>query len=109
MAEYIEREALIQSVTAHKAQAMIRADYEQKQMMGRNKSDWLSGFDYGMGKAIDIIANADVVEVRHGFWIPLGRDDNGMLIVGCTKCNRKQFGMPNYCPSCGAKMDGKGE
>jgi hypothetical protein len=59
---------------------------------------------------------ADVVEVRHGRWIDktwTTEDDWSCYnhhIVICSVCN-KQFDYvinekSNFCPSCGAKMDG---
>lgn len=59
---------------------------------------------------------ADVVEVRHGRWIDktwTTEDDWSCYnhhVVICSVCN-KQFDYiinekSNYCPNCGAKMDG---
>jgi rubrerythrin len=61
---------------------------------------------------------ADVVEVRHGEWRkPL--EDNGTgwncggeikQILGCSCCGHFFQNAPyNYCPNCGAKMDGGAE
>ena len=56
---------------------------------------------------------ADVVEVRHGEWVE-HPEDWRMQMVGdkCSLCGWAVFGGVsefNYCPNCGAKMDGKGE
>ena len=66
---------------------------------------------------------ADVVEIRHGFWVKQKRNPevmkafhemglgNGMSINSiywtCSIC--ENWGTPNhkYCCSCGAKMDGE--
>ena len=65
---------------------------------------------------------ADVAEVKHGEWVettePLGYKE--VEVVGCTACGEtfitdedcdidyfKTFF--NYCPNCGAKMDGGNE
>lgn len=64
----------------------------------------------GWNSAIEIIQNAptaDVDEVRHGEW---GFDGMGWT---CSECGeyalsnktKMQVGS-NYCPNCGAKMDG---
>lgn len=66
--------------------------------------------------AIDRIANlsADVVEVRHGYWIT--RDVRGIETeVKCSVCGSRTYypaeypniRYPDYCGDCGAKMDGK--
>lgn len=61
-------------------------------------------------------SNADVVEVRHGEWMkPLGDNGSGWncggvikQILGCSCCGHfYQNGPYNYCPNCGAKMDGE--
>ena len=52
---------------------------------------------------VKAIPAADVVEVRHGRWIKFSRGDV------CSECQyqtgRYEHG-GNYCPTCGAKMDG---
>lgn len=65
---------------------------------------------YEREKALSIIKaqpTADVVEVRHGEWRKA--NDKYPRYV-CTICNHlfnnKNY---NYCPNCGAKMDGKKE
>ena len=62
--------------------------------------------------AIRKIQAADVAPVRHGRWV------NAQMIAGgfaetwacdCSVCGRTQrepLWKPNYCPNCGAKMDG---
>ncbi len=70
---------------------------------------------------------ADVAPVAHGIWIPVyeseisgwnpavaGLDPIGGYICSACKneavydCNDK-FVLSDYCPNCGAKMDGRGE
>lgn len=55
--------------------------------------------------ALETIPAADVIEVKHGQWLPqrlLGKD-----IVDCSEC--KTIGSPQWgwCPVCGAKMAAK--
>ena len=47
---------------------------------------------------------ADVVEVKHGEWLP--QLLSGERVWCCSKC--KTLGSPRWlwCPVCGAKMDG---
>lgn len=55
---------------------------------------------------------ADVVEVRHGEWV-LEREPNGKpYCFHCSACDGDfhHIGIKtatDYCPNCGAKMDGK--
>ena len=45
---------------------------------------------------------ADVVEVRHGRWI----EDHEFF--KCSECGfLTDYRLSNFCPNCGAKMDGK--
>ena len=59
---------------------------------------------------LDRIPAADVAEVVHGRWIKddfLSDDVNNA--EKCSQCGELigWFGnLPNYCPNCGAKMDG---
>lgn len=54
---------------------------------------------------VDKIPAADVAPVRHGQWIPV---DGGQHKCRCCHTVRKtDVARDHYCPSCGAKMDGK--
>lgn len=84
MAEYIERGSAMR--TAH----ILRP--EDKELMS----------------AISIIPAADVAPVRHGRWI---EDHDYLKCLECGVMVKWDFtffdiGDWNYCPNCGAKMDG---
>ena len=53
---------------------------------------------------------ADVVEVRHGRWVGETVPDFdlcGVKYFHCSKCGwAEQVDYYNYCPNCGARMDG---
>ena len=104
MAEYIEREALMQDIgeavvfTVRKGVPLPNAE-----MRGANK-------------VIDRIKSAptaDVVEVKHGEWFLL--DECANEGVYCSVCRKKVYRTEyanqkiksKFCPNCGAKMDGK--
>ena len=52
---------------------------------------------------------ADVAPVRHGRWIP--SDYTGDCCYTCSECGFERdaylLDVGNYCPNCGARMDGK--
>lgn len=50
---------------------------------------------------------ADVVEVRHGRWERVDYG-NGLYNYHCSSCRHipRENIRSNYCPNCGAKMDG---
>lgn len=48
----------------------------------------------------------DAVEVVHGHWVD-GFDTDGVLIdYDCSACNMANDEKSDYCPNCGARMDG---
>lgn len=53
------------------------------------------------------IPAADVAPVVHGRWIM--HDDEFGLTCECSACHIETMGDGNYCPNCGAKMDGGAE
>ena len=66
------------------------------------------GISAGIDQALRIIKNqptADVAEVKHGEWI------YNVKYYSCSICAGKRFNLllgtdAEYCPYCGAKMDG---
>lgn len=84
MAEYIEREALLDK-------AQQTADY------------------FLVKNILHGVPLADVAPVVHGRWEWLGpyRYNNDGSIGTCSVCHNRTriFCERNYCPNCGAKMD----
>ena len=74
-----------------------------------------AGYIHGFGddkyvslKDIESIPAADVAPVVHGRWI--GTDKRPHLAYKCSACEAKRYGkvdLINYCPNCGARMDGE--
>lgn len=70
-------------------------------------------FDRGQRRAlinsiqdISVIKGADVQPVKHARWI-----GEGVLKIYCSNCSKTPDGWPtpmqtDYCPNCGARMDG---
>ena len=66
------------------------------------------------GKEVNPVCPADVAPVVHGQWIHSRYEDcsEQFEIVKCSQCNHEAYAMAlyvhggNYCPNCGAKMDG---
>ena len=55
---------------------------------------------------IEAAPTVDAVEVVHGRWETIeGREYLGCL---CSNCQKWSDAKTNYCPNCGAKMDGDG-
>jgi rubrerythrin len=102
MAEYIEREALYKDVSS----------LEIVTYKGGNE-DFDNGVMFVLEK-LDSIPTADVVEVRHGEWW-MQTDIADYPYGTCSVCGYVEWDAfprgdtPNYCPNCGARMDGKGD
>lgn len=53
------------------------------------------------------IPAADVAPVVHGRWICVEIDTEQFFL--CNKCKNKEYWESDFCPNCGAKMDGGGD
>lgn len=99
MDEYIDREAAFDAITDLAGKAPTRSAYE---------AVWKSA------RVLKKIPAADVVPVVHGRWDDSGRYTfpSGDVAVRCTNCgcalteSEYHLNNWNYCPVCGAKMDG---
>ena len=105
MDEFISREATIKRI-------------KKVYCVGCNSYNGVRCRACGTGDAIDIIEDApaaDVAPVVHGRWIHSRYKDcsEQFELVKCSQCNHEAYAMAfyvrggNYCPSCGAKMDGE--
>lgn len=54
-------------------------------------------------KAVRHFQKNHVVIQKYGHWKPTGMH---LLPYQCSACESKEEGRTNYCPQCGAKMDG---
>ena len=81
MAEYIEREALLEHVEYDNNYRLII-----------------------QAKAINDAPAADVAPVVHGRWLYHTLID-GHIHAECSECHKVRI-IDNFCPNCGAKMDG---
>lgn len=112
MAEYIERAAAIE---------LCETEYQNRLLMLDYCGDTVA---WNIGSEIKALPAADVAPVVHGVWIPVheseisgwnpevaGIDPIGGYICSACKneaiydCNDK-FVLSDYCPWCGARMDG---
>jgi len=104
MAEYIDREAAINALDALCDRACVYSKKQRAVMCGA----------CALGGAFDVIEEllaTDVAPVRHGRW----EWDEHKGCYYCSECGsvspwKDQDGedcdCPNYCPNCGARMDG---
>ena len=103
MAEYIEREALEVSLNNRLNFLMAEnGEYDH----------YTSGFDEAVTRVENFPA-ADVAPVRHGRWVQVichEEFEDGFVDrvkECCSVCHAPNWRRTtNYCPNCGAKMDG---
>ena len=90
MAEYIDKELVIDTIEELKSKALPKALL----------------FDH-LKKVIEVFPTEDFVPVKHGHWIQIDKNK-----CECSNCGIivliavYPHGDKNYCPNCGAKMDG---
>lgn len=103
MSDYISREAALDALGVTKNATKY----------GGNHSGYDTRMLYEIHDALTGISAADVVLVVHGRWLP--QKENHEFKEAWMKCSvcgypvSKWTGNTNFCPNCGAKMDGKGE
>jgi len=91
MPRYIDADALIDDIRKH-SESYFADDFAH---------EW-----------VDKQPSADVQPVRHGHWIHDGLDiPHGVDWMRCSECGKRDKYCPatmtNYCPNCGAKMEGE--
>lgn len=94
MKEYIEKESAKNEL--NRIERLYRDTY-----MSKVRAEMVSY----CCKVVEHIPAADVVEVRHGRWID-SKEDGYPSICSVCKYPVDRFYKTNYCPNCGAKMDG---
>lgn len=99
MAEYIERGALMQFP--------IRRDHYDRE---NGNEHFINGIESVLEYAENLPA-ADVAPVVHGRWEYIQHTLNTLSQLRCSFCGWWSLdpsidGAYNYCPNCGAKMDG---
>lgn len=95
MAEYIDREAAISLIKQYGKDAIDG---------GRYSLDTVDDL-VELANRIEAIPTADVAPVVHGRWVPFHSEAAGDIQY-CSACEIGFDAKMDYCPHCGAKMDG---
>ena len=94
----------------------IDADALQERL--QDFSDWCrdgrkQGVDFVLDYSLPNTPTADVQEVKHAKWITCGFFDDFVICSNCKKHKMPIFSLSdyiyNFCPYCGARMDGESE
>lgn len=110
MDEYIERSAAVCAANYAIDEHPYDKDPARPETFSEYNSGWNDACDY-IQKQLDAVPAADVAPVKHGRW---EWDAKGLYPKPlCSKCHYEPYrrsncnsDLPNYCPNCGAKMDG---
>lgn len=102
MTDYIRREDALRAVQRQRGANRSPA---QNEMLNRIKTDIIRA------------PAADVAPVVHGKWVHsrYDRSSGQFDVVKCSRCGIEAYAMAyhvrdgNYCPRCGARMDGGNE
>lgn len=107
--ECIEREMAIELLNT------ISNDIEDIPECGLPR-DYIEGWQNGLEAAVDKLNGIPPVirSEKHGQWNPLSLDDQDEGMYVCSECKATEFmiyddELYEYCPHCGAKMDGSGK
>ena len=101
MSDYIERVALLALFEA--------AEEDDVERFGVHISDCFPA--ERASEIANTLPAADVAKVKHGHWIEhqWAEESEGLLISNfeCSQCHDWKREKSDYCPNCGAKMDGE--
>lgn len=118
MADLVDRQMVIDAVRSYydecdEREESIEERIEQLPSAGIDLSGfsdklWAAAYERGKAEALDRVPSAE----RHGKWIHDGYDfPHGVDWMHCSECGKLDVYCPaartNFCPNCGARMDGK--
>lgn len=86
---------------------MVEKDYIDRHSLEKKVHTGMNIIE-AMQAIIDAPA-ADVVEVRRAAWQSWEQDKPPFKWYSCDYCGFHALSRSNYCPNCGAKMDGGGK
>lgn len=93
MSDYIKREDAIEYLVDN----MTWMDADGIETSEEDKRD-------AIAELINGVPSTDVAPVRHGRWVVIDAEEPRRY--GCSECKRLSWNLDNYCPNCGARMDG---
>lgn len=104
MTDYISREEAIDAIKSLESSMPPKDNYTK-------------GYDAALGRALIAVRAvppfADVQPVRRGKWLHFNNDSN---FIFCSECKHEAYWdtdygqqLFDYCPYCGARMDGETE
>ena len=114
MDDLISRSALMKELEQrHLDDVFIKRGLQPMHAMSLECNRALKAQGDAIGDVINNMPTVDAEPVRHGAWIKIARPlhgDNRRIYYKyhCSECGGTaddRHWLPNYCPTCGAKMD----
>lgn len=109
MAKYIDAEAVITGVRKIRTKHAIEGTFGAHQ----TENIMIASTLEAVAQMLEVLPAADVQEVKHGEWKLDGfvdfDDGTSQVMLKCSVCGTTQGVMTDYCPNCGASMDGDTE
>lgn len=80
-----------------------------QQLVSVDKDELIRALQYDRGQYEKGYEDGKRDAVRHGYWIRLNRKSFSTCdsFWQCSECRHENARRTDYCPHCGAKMDGK--
>lgn len=97
-----EKEKYVKLSDVKKKLNYIYRTYGVSPQMKQTISNALTRIPYAIKGELETVLEA--VPVRHGEWIRSG--GNKYPIYTCSECKYPSSEKTNFCPNCGARMDG---
>ena len=97
MAKYLDRDDVLNVIDYIRTKYI--SVYNRRDKCSQFWADTIRYFE----KRINKLDDCDVAPVRHGRWIDNKHTDTAI----CSECKGVFTDETNYCPKCGAKMDGE--
>ena len=90
------------------ADALIKKFQSDKEYFDKVGDTTFAMATIGVINDIDKAPTIDAVSVVHGEWIEAEEDWRQQIAFWrCSECGHTTSTMYNFCPNCGAKMDGE--
>ena len=103
MSGFIDRQAAIDALEREKTYSTAYKD-------GYTQTDYFKQYNMGLTdgiKALHKLPSADVQSVRHGHWVKKWHTIFKEDLPCCSVCKNFMAFRWDYCPNCGATMDGE--
>lgn len=105
MKDLIDRQAAIKEIENEFAEVLTSHGYDSFEKADIFYQWYCEGLMKAIGILLDMEAEQPSAEPKTGRWIVI--DETEPRRYGCSNCKRLVWHVENYCPNCGARMEGE--